>query len=207
MTTQKHIFYLLLLLCAAGTDGLRARPLETTQCSYIDFDAPQSELLTHIDAYLLQVDQVVSDSARRLRSEKDPGRKAAICYFLGQMRSGRGVDDLLNEISFSVDSGAKNALSRATYRWSDHPAAEALIEIGNPSLSPVLSMLGTTDDPAKCEAAISVITAILSSSCSTDVSPVEAKAKAAVMILTSARSNGNEDVRRRLSDSVVRYLR
>lgn len=89
----------------------------------------------------------------KLRSESKPTRAVA-AYLLGYYRMTEGVDDLANIIDLTVKVPHDPFRQ---YNWTEHPAVDALIRIGNASIPPVLENLATSDDRQVRELSASVI--------------------------------------------------
>ncbi len=108
-----------------------------------------------------------SDLLRQLRQRGLKNRpEAAIIHLLGCMRSGGAVPHLLKRITFS------SAIPLATFHlpdgggivdaafWGEHPAVNALISIGMPSVRAVLKALPTEVVPLRQRLMVQVLVVV-----------------------------------------------
>ena len=86
--------------------------------------------------------------------------EAAITHLLGRLRAEDAVSALLRRITFiSVINDLGNGIVTA-YSWGHHPAVNALISIGPPSVRAILTMLPQETNPLRRRLMVKVLVGV-----------------------------------------------
>ena len=127
----------------------------------LDSESPEirarasSEILKRRDT---DIDALMQLLERRLAGDDRQGTVKDIMLLLGKLRAVRAVALLVHNLTY--EAFYKNT-KRPQTTQDLYPAVNALIDIGSPSLNPVLERLRNEDDPIVSRTGVAVIRGIL----------------------------------------------
>ncbi len=145
----------------------------------LDSESPEirarasSEMLKRHDA---DVDALLQLLERKLAGDDRQGTVKDVMLLLGRLRAVRAVPLLVHNLTY--EAFYKNT-KRPQTTQDLYPAVNALIDIGSPSLTPVLERLRSEDDPIVMKAGAAVIRGILGERVASAVVKEESSAEVA----------------------------
>ena len=109
------------------------------------------KILSNIDVERNNVSGIL---LTKLGTVNSINEKAALIYLIGRYKLDDCVNDLIQYIDFNTgDKPMKGPLPL----WEQYPAMEALINIGLPSINPVIELLSKETDKERCELALKIL--------------------------------------------------
>jgi hypothetical protein len=126
--------------------------------------------------------QFIGDLLKRLPNERDPVKKSAIIYLLGEYRASETSAQLVNMIGFEGAKASNESEQKRLPLWGEFPAYEALVKIGSPTAREVIKKLETTTDSTARNLGASVIRAIYGR-------------EIGVVVLAKARDNQTNEIK------------
>jgi hypothetical protein len=129
----------------------------------MELDSESPEVRAHASAEILKrrdadIDALMQLLQRKLAGDDRQGTVKDVMLLLGKLRAVRAVPILVHNLKYEVFY--KNT-KRPQTTEDLYPAVNALIDIGSPSLNPILERLRREDDAIVTKAGVAVIRGVL----------------------------------------------